>query len=108
MTDNEMIELVRKNLGREVEDIVVSDVIVASKVYCNIKEVPKEMEPFIRKKVKMVLEYEAASDGSIFDVASIKEGDTSISYSSNITRDTVYGLSDADKKVLREWRVMKR
>ena len=64
------------------------------------------MEPFIRRKVKTIIDYEAETGGnSVFDVTSIKEGDTSITYNTDeVSRETIYGLSEKDKQALMRFR----
>ena len=65
------------------------------------------MEPFVRKKIKIMIDYETAKGtGYQQDIASIKEGDGSITYATggSNSRDGIYGLSDADKTILRRFR----
>lgn len=111
MQDLELINLVITNLNLTDgnKDLVVSDVIQEVKNYCNLKELPIELEPFIRKKVKTIIQYETENSGP-FDVKSIKEGDTSITYNvnENYNRDTIYSLSNVDKKALQVFRRLKK
>jgi hypothetical protein len=75
--------------------------------YCNLKELPDELEPFIRKKVQTILNYEAENGtNTVFDVKSIKEGGVSITYNvdNEFSKETIYGLSDRDKKMLQQFR----
>lgn len=90
---------------------MISDVIQDAMNYCNRTELPDELEPFVRKKVKAIINYETENGtGSVFDVKSIKEDDTSITYNvdSETSKDTIYGLSAKDKEVLRKFRRMRR
>ncbi len=109
MLKEEMLNLVKQNLKvyGDDKDLIVSDVIQDAMNYCNLSELPKELEPFIRKKVKDIVNYEKENgDDSVFDVKTIKEGDTSVTYNvdENISKETIYGLSDRDKKALQGFR----
>ncbi len=108
-----MLDIIKTNLKIEDDskDLIISDVIQEAKNYCNLKELPLELEPFIRKKVRTIIAYENENgENSVFDVKSIKEGDTSITYNvdENFNRDTIYGLSELDKKALRTFRRTRR
>ena len=111
MTFSEMLEKVKSNLETEycARDLNISDVILSVCDYCNMDQdkLPERLEPFIRKKVKDVMDYEAVKGtGYQQDIASIKEGDGSITYatSGSNSREGIYGLSDADKTALRRYR----
>ena len=111
MTFSEMLEKVKSNLKIEddTRDLNISDVILSVCDYCNMDQdkLPERLEPFIRKKVKGVMDYETVKGTSYQqDIASIKEGDGSITYATDGSncREGVYGLSDADKTVLRRYR----
>ena len=111
MTSSEMLEKVKSNLKIEddTRDLNISDVILSVCDYCNMDQdkLPERLEPFIRKKVKGVMDYETVKGtGYQQDIASIKEGDGSITYATDgsNSREGVYGLSDADKTVLRRYR----
>lgn len=112
MPIEEMLELVKERLGIEDDskDLLIEDVIRECLSYCNLKEPPAELEPFIRRKVKAIIDYEAETGGNtVFDVKSIKEGDTSITYNTDeVSRETIYGLSDQDKKTLARFRRLRR
>jgi hypothetical protein len=112
MPIEEMLELVKERLGIEDDskDLIITDVIQEVLNYCNINEPPEELEPFIRRKVKTIIDYEAETGGSsVFDVTSIKEGDTSITYNTDeVSRETIYGLSDQDKMILARYRRLRR
>lgn len=112
MTRDEMIAKVKENLkiDNDEKDLIISDVIQEVISYCNLKDLPEEIEPFIRKKVKTIMYYEKENGTeAVFDVKSIKEGDTSITYNTDeVSRETIYGLSDKDKQVLMQYRRMRR
>ena len=111
MTFSEMLEKVKNNLKikDDTRDLSISDVILEVCDYCNLskEKLPEHLEPFIRKKVKDAMDYEAVKGtGDQQDIASIKEGDGSITYATggSNSREGIYGLSDADKTVLRRYR----
>lgn len=108
MTKEALITLVKTNLEitDTTKDLIISDVIQDALNYCNLTELPVEVEPYIRKKAQSIIAYEAENGtGSVFDVKSIKEGDTSITYNTDdISKETVYGLSTKDKESLRRFR----
>ena len=112
MPIEEMLALVKERLGIEDDskDLLIEDVIRECLSYCNLKEPPAELEPFIRRKVKAIIDYEAETGGNtVFDVTSIKEGDTSITYNtSEVSRETIYGLSEKDKQALMRFRRLRR
>lgn len=111
MKKSEMVSMIRNNLvlADGVGDLTISDTVLMVCSYCNIptNSIPKELEPFIRRKVKGILDYEAVNGtGYNPEVASIKEGDGSITWSQTDgnTKASIYGLSDSDKKDLRRYR----
>lgn len=111
MTQAEMLAAVKNNLKIEddTQDLVISDVILLVCEYCNINTemIPDALERIIRKKVKGIMDYEAVSgDGFAQDIASIKEGDGTITYvtSGANSKEGIYGLSDSDKTALRLYR----
>jgi len=112
MPIEEMLELVKERLQIEDDsrDLLISDVIQECLSYCNLKEPPAELEPFIRRKIKTILDYEAENGANaVFDVQSIREGDVSITYNTNeVSRETIYGLSDKDKQLLMRFRRLRR
>lgn len=103
-----MLTKVKANLKitDDTKDLIISDVIQEALSFCNLKELPAELEPYIRKKVKTIIDYESENgSNAVFDVKSIKEGDTSITYNTDqVSKETIYGLSDSDKKVLQRYR----
>lgn len=108
-----MLEIIKEKLNiiDTSKDILIEDVIQDVKNYCNLKELPQELEPFIRRKVKGIINYEVENgDSSVFDVKSIKEGDTSITYNvdEKTSKETIYGLSDREKKSLQDFRRTRR
>lgn len=109
MLKDELINLVEQNLNIPDTFIrtIASDVIHDVLNYCNLTELSIELEPFIRKKVKAIINYEKENGTtSSFDIKSIKEGDTSITYNvdESTSKDTIYGLSDRDKTSLKAFR----
>lgn len=112
MSIEEMLAKVKSNLKIEGDDkdLIITDVIRECLNYCNLKEPSAELEPFIRRKVKAIIDYEAETGGSsVFDVTSIKEGDTSITYNTDeVSRESIYGLSDQDKRILAHYRRLRR
>jgi hypothetical protein len=109
MSNEEMLALVKENLEIEDDsnDLIITDVMQEAMNYCNLSELPAELEPYIRKKVKTIINYESENGANaVFDVKSIKEGDTSITYNvdSDFSKETIYGLSNKDKKVLQMFR----
>ena len=111
MDSYEMLRAVKANLRLDTEDhdLTISDMILTVCDYCNLDPggIPDILEPFVRKKVKGIVDYEA-SEGSGFnpEIASIKEGDGSITWSQTEgnTKASIYGLSDKDKAALRRHR----
>lgn len=108
MTESEMLTAVKNNLKieDETQDLTISDVILLVCEYCNINPemIPDALERIIRKKAKGIIDYEAASCNEFTqDIASIKEGDGTITYvtSGANSKEGIYGLSDSDKTALR-------
>lgn len=115
MTVSEMLSKVKSNvkLEEETPDFIISDVILAACDYCNmdLEDIPETLEPFIRKKVKGILDYEKVNgSGYIPEVSSIKEGDGMITWSQTEgnTKAGIYGLTHSDKQVLRRHRRIRR
>ena len=112
MTQGEMKNKVKTNLGIEdnSKDLIISDIIQEVLNYCNITDIPEALEPFIRKKVKTIINYENENGTeTVFDVKSIKEGDTSITYNTDeVSRETIYGLSEQDRAVLKRFRRLRK
>lgn len=113
MEDKELISKVEAFLKvtNENKYLIISDVIQDVKNYCNLKVLPSDLIPFIRKKVEAIINYENEHGNSVvFDIKSIKEGDTSITYNvdENNSKDNIYGLSDKDKSYLKLFRRIRR
>jgi len=111
MTIEEMLAKIKGNLEIEDDskDLIITDFIQEVLNYCNLKEAPAELEPFVRKKVKTIIDYEAENANAVFDVKSIKEGDVSITYNTEeVSREVIYGLSDKDKLALMKFRRLPR
>ncbi|MHB8063515.1 MAG: head-tail connector protein [Ruminiclostridium sp.] len=109
MLTAELIVKVKNNLSitGATKDLIIADAIQDALNYCNLEELPNALEPYIRKKVQTIINYEAENGTtSVFDVKSIKEGDTSITYNvdDKTSKETIYGLSDKDKKSLQTFR----
>lgn len=88
------------------KDLIIVDAIQEAISYCNLSEPLEALEPFIRRKVQTIINYELENGTtSVFDVKSIKEGDTSTTYNTDeVSKETVYGLSNKDKECLRRFR----
>ena len=112
MTTVELTALVKTNLKitDTTRDLIIADVIQDALNYCNLAELPVEVEPYVRKKVQTIIAYEAENGtNSVFDVKTLKEGDTSITYNvEQVSKDTVYGLSKKDKTDLSLLRRLRR
>lgn len=111
MNRKEMLQTVKQNLrfGTEYHDLIISDLILTVCDYCNLDPdcVPDILEAFVRKKAKGIIDYEAAEgNGYNPEIASIKEGDGSITWAQTEgnTKASIYGLSESDKAVLRRHR----
>ena len=112
MSKEEMLAKVKESLKLEddTKDLIISDVIQDVLNYCNIKELPEALESFVRKKVQTIILYEKeVGTETVFDVKSIHEGDTTITYNTDeVSRETIYGLSESDKGFLRQFRRLRR
>lgn len=118
MNKAELEEAIKTNLEIVGKDLVISDVVTLSLEYCNLSDdnIPRNIEPVIRRKAKSIIDYEAKLatnpmlNASIYDVKSIAEGDSSISYNvdNNNSKESIYDLSDADKRALRKFRRLRR
>lgn len=109
MSVTELVDKIKSNLDipDTTKDLIINDMILLVLGYCNLIEVPIELEPFIRIKVQSIINYEAENGTStVFDVKAIKEGDVSITYNvdDKTSKETIYGLSDKDKKSLQQFR----
>lgn len=111
MTADEMAGRVKRNLRLDTDDhdLKIYDVIQEVCGYCSLLPdcLPDALEPFVRKKVQGMIAYEDVNGtGYTPEVASIKEGDGSITWAQTEgnTKAGIYGLSEADKKALRRYR----
>lgn len=109
MLTDELIALVKTNLAitDTTKDLIIKDGIQDAMNYCNLTELPVEAESYIRKKVNSIINYETIYGKNIvFDIKSISEGDTSTTFNvgDKISKETIYGLSDKDKKALQPFR----
>jgi len=108
-----MLALVKQNLGIQDndKDLIILDAIQDALNYCNLKELPEETEIYIRKKAKSIIDYEKEhGSDAVFDVKSIREGDTAITYNvdDKISKETIYGLSKEDKRNLQQFRRLRK
>lgn len=111
MDDLELLNKIKENmkLVDDLTDLIILDMIQEVKSYCNLNELSMEHEPFLRKKVKTIFDYEKEyGDSSVFDIKSLKEGDVSITYSDESSKESIYGLSSSDKKFLNRFRKVRR
>ncbi len=111
MDKDKMLNTIKTNLRLETADydLMISDIILLACDYCNIPTdcIPDGLEPMLRKKAKGIIDYEAAVGvGYRPEVASIKEGDGSITWAQTEgnTKASIYGLNESDKKALRQYR----
>lgn len=108
-----MLNLVKENLQIKdtSKDLIILDAIQNALNYCNLKELPEEAEVYIRKKAKSIIDYENQNGSeSVFDIKTIKEGDTSITYNvdDKTSKESIYGLSKQDKKDLAQFRRLRK
>ncbi|WP_346930276.1 phage head-tail connector protein [Clostridium sp.] len=108
------LEKLKKLLGISLDDdskdfsleFISENVQETVKNYCNITEIPKELETFIQAKVVSIFRYES---NEYKGVKSISEGDTKIDFAieNNGADNLTYSLNDSDKKILRNFRKIK-
>lgn len=74
--------------------------------YCNLKEIPSQLEMFIKNKVISIFRYEF---NEYKGIKSISEGDTKleVAVENNGADSLVYSLNDNDRKKLRNFRKVK-
>lgn len=111
MTKNEMVAFVKENLGLQdtSKDLLIVDRIQDVCSYCNLKEIPEELEPFIRRKVEQILLVERSpANATLYGVTSMKEGDSSITFDNKMDYSSLYGLTEQEKKNLRPYRKLSR
>lgn len=111
MTAAEMQKAVESNLGLYPgeKELLVSDVILSVCDYCNLhpERIPDILEPVIRKKVKGIIDYEAANgSGYHLEMVSLKEGDGTITWAQTEgnTKSSIYELNASDKAALKRHR----
>lgn len=111
MTAEEIKTSVKINLRYKDDshDLIISDTVMAVADYCNLSAdcIPPALEPFIRRKVRGIVDYEDANGtGFTPEIQSIKEGDGSITWAQTDgnTRASIYGLSGSDRRELRRHR----
>lgn len=113
MTTDVMKDMVKTNLNIEDEsrDLAIEDIIQEVINYCNLTELPNAIEPYIRKKVKGIIDYEVENGtSSVFDVKQVSELDTTTVYhiDANNSKAAIYGLSQEDKKRLQIFRRLRK
>lgn len=111
MTADGMAEKVKRNLRLDTDDhdLRILDVVQEVCDYCSLPldGLPDGLEPFVRGKVQGIIAFETENgDGYQPEVASISEGDTSVSFVQNSgnTREYVCRLNEADKSRLNRYR----
>lgn len=111
MTSEAMVNRIKDNLQLQTRDydLQIEDMVILVCDYCNLSQecIPDILEPIIRRKIKGIVDYEAANGtGYQPEVASIKEGDGTITWAQTEgnTKASIYGLSDSDKAALRRHR----
>jgi hypothetical protein len=108
------LEKLKKLLGISLDDkskdflleFILENVQETVKNYCNITEIPKELETFIQAKVISIFRYE---NNDYKGLKSISEGDTKLDFDiENNSADTLTNsINDSDKKILRSFRKCK-
>lgn len=109
MDKDTMLEIIKKNLRMDTGDydLVICDLITDVCSYCNLhpSRIPDDLESVVRRKAKGIMDYEAANGtGYIKDIASIKEGDGTITFAAGATKDAVYNWSARDRAILKRFR----
>ena len=111
ITQKEMIDRVKQSLALDTEDrdVQIKDLIGEVCDYCNLDRdmLPEPLETHIRKKVRGILDYEKIYGQDYRqDIASIKEGDGTITYASGSgnSRQDIYQWTDSEKRNLRKYR----
>lgn len=85
MTSEAMVNRIKDNLQLQTRDydLQIEDMVILVCDYCNLSQecIPDILEPIIRRKIKGIVDYEAANGtGYQPEVASIKEGDGTITW----------------------------
>lgn len=101
MDKDTTIQTVKTNLQLtdNTRDQLIGDIWQNTVNYINWEGVPEELEPFVRSKVKGVIDYEAQfGAGNVLDVVSQTEGKCSWTFNISGTSsiDSVYGFSKSD------------
>lgn len=106
--------MIKQNLVfTECEELTISDMVDLVCNYCNITSecIPETLEPFIRRKVKGILDYEAVNGSGYHpEVTQIKEGDGSITWAQTDgnTKNSIYNLNESDKRSLKRYRRLRK
>lgn len=115
ITFREMQEKIKEKL--EIQDtkydIQIEDLMAEVCDYCNLesKEMPEQLEPYVRKKLKAIMDYEEVNGtGYHQDISSIREGDGTVTYAtgSGNTRDAIYHWTGSEKNGLRKYRRLRK
>lgn len=88
-------------------DQLISDIYTNAITYMNLDTLPDALEPFVRAKVKRVMDYEAqVGEGLAVDVTAQTEGKCSWTFATdeNNCRDAIYGFGTSDFSQLRRFR----
>lgn len=109
MDKGTMLSTIKSNLRLDTSDydLTIDDLINDVCSYCNLNHscIPDDLESVVRRKVKGIMDYEAANGtGYIKDVSSIKEGDGTVTFAAGATKDAVYNWSSRDFVTLKRYR----
>lgn len=99
------------NITDSSRDLIIGDIYDNSVIYMNLDELPNALEPFIRNKVKRIIDYEAqVGEGQALDIASQTEGKCSWTFniSENSGREAIYGFSASDFAQLKRFRKVRK
>ncbi|MFR0781370.1 MAG: hypothetical protein ACLSH8_17460 [Zhenhengia sp.] len=112
----ELVESVKRKLGISSEDTKqdqlieeeINDLIIEVLEYCNLKELPRALEPFVKRKVVSYIKSGATGVVGEWDeeVKSISRGDTTINMLTTKERLTVEDVQILDKFKDKRVRVM--
>lgn len=111
ITQQEMLDRVKRALALDTEDrdLQIEDLIGEVCDYCNLDRdmIPEPLETHIRKKVRGILDYEKIYGQDYRqDIASIKEGDGTVTYATGTgnSRQDIYQWTDKEKGILKRYR----
>lgn len=100
ITDNSKDKLINRYISKVTQKVLN---------YCNLKELPIELQGFVEDKVISIMQYKlqsASSDKSSREVKSIQRGDTKIEFATISEKDekTLLNFSNLDMKELNNFR----